>query len=125
MENMNVARRAPRKRRQKTSASIDFLPSCRCGLPVPSPLDWYCVRFSDRAELLIAKDPPWKQGYCPVLFLDRLVREFDLDFDGDVILAPFPFCAPDRYDARRFLNLVLCLSVPGYDPDNIPMGGSC
>jgi hypothetical protein len=118
-------RRVSSKRLDEAQAAHSFSVACRCGLPAPSARDWWRVKFDDNAELLIATEPLWNCGSCPISSLDRLIRDFDLTIDGDVINAPFPFCATGRYDARRFLNAVLSLSVSGFNPDAVPMGGSC
>jgi hypothetical protein len=116
MENLERARRAPRKCRQTGEIAPVYPPACRCGLPVPSSRDWYTVMFSDGARLYISIEQFWRAGNCPVSALDRLIREFNLAVEAPAIFAPFAFSDPDDPGrVCRFLHAICRLTVVDYD----------
>jgi hypothetical protein len=112
----------PRARSRTSKKNYSF--GCRCGLPVPNPATWWEIRFADEAALFLSAEQFWMAGNCPISALDRLVREFGLLVEDDMIRAPFPFSDSDCALVCRLLHTIM-LSIADYDRRPSPWVGSC
>jgi hypothetical protein len=124
-----VQERAPRKRKRTTTKRVvgPITAVCRCGLSTPQPYSWYEFRFEDHARLYVSAEQFWQVGACPISAIDRLVRDFSLRIDNDVIRVPFSFGSRDTDPAQacNFLQSLMTLSVKDFALRSVCEGGSC
>ncbi|MGA7328433.1 MAG: hypothetical protein WBX25_29070 [Rhodomicrobium sp.] len=116
MENITErARRSPRKSKKNSSVIPVYRPGCRCGFPIPSQSGWHEIHFDDKAVLYVSAEQFFLAGNCPVAAIGKLIDTFNLDVEGGVLVAPFPFSEPDRSRVSGFLYDIMRLSISDYD----------
>jgi hypothetical protein len=127
VENVDVAPRAPKKRKKNIKGIAPIAQSCKCGITTSEPFGFWSIRFSDKCELLIARKPVWDQGRCPDAVISKLIRDFDLTVQNGRVHAPFDFNNPDSAgpDPQVFLDAVLDFSVSRYLRCFVIHGGAC